>query len=158
MEEKIDGKWVPFKGKDVQLAFHRIDPFVIIDLEVGRGTRSSNSVFQSPSPLSSPHPHPTHLAQNKNGKMTTSFTIPDVYGVFQFIVDYQRVGYTFVFSTTQVCAFALRPRAQHTTFPPPSTPMTTMSFGLANNMTTSNLMTRGVCMPTLLSTSLPPHN
>jgi oligosaccharyltransferase complex subunit beta len=71
MEEKVNGKWVPFKGKDVQLAFHRIDPFVIIDLD------------------------------NNNGKMTTTFTLPDVYGVFQFIVDYQRVGYTFVFSSTQ---------------------------------------------------------
>lgn len=28
IEELKDGKWVPFQGKDVQLEFVRIDPFV----------------------------------------------------------------------------------------------------------------------------------
>jgi len=28
IEELVDGKWLPFNGKDVQLEFVRIDPFV----------------------------------------------------------------------------------------------------------------------------------
>ena len=34
-EERVNGKWVPFKGKDVQLEFVRIDPFVRTALQVG---------------------------------------------------------------------------------------------------------------------------
>ena len=30
------------------------------------------------------------------------FTLPDVYGVFQFKVDYNRLGYTHLYSSTQV--------------------------------------------------------
>ena len=35
------------------------------------------------------------------------FKLPDVYGVFQFKVDYNRIGYTHLFSTTQVSASSL---------------------------------------------------
>ena len=38
------------------------------------------------------------------GVFSTDFRIPDVYGVYQFRVDYNRVGYTHLFSTTQVRA------------------------------------------------------
>ena len=34
--------------------------------------------------------------------METEFTLPDVYGVFQFRVDYERRGYTFVHDSEQV--------------------------------------------------------
>ena len=30
------------------------------------------------------------------------FKVPDVYGVFQFKVDYNRIGYTHLYSATQV--------------------------------------------------------
>ena len=36
------------------------------------------------------------------GKYSTKFKLPDVYGVYQFRVDYNRIGYTHLFSTTQV--------------------------------------------------------
>ena len=39
------------------------------------------------------------FAGNKFG---TTFILPDVYGVYQFRVDYNRHGYTHLFSTTQV--------------------------------------------------------
>jgi len=81
--EKLSGdKWVPFDGDDVQLEFVRIDPFVRTTLK------------------------------RKGGKFFTQFKLPDVYGVFQFKVDYNRVGYTHLYSATQV---SVRP-FQHTQF------------------------------------------
>lgn len=74
IEELVNGKWVPFNGDDVQLEFFRIDPFVR-----------------------------TTLKRTQEGKLHfVQFTLPDVYGVFQFKVDYKRIGYTNLFSTTQM--------------------------------------------------------
>nr|CAG4643183.1 EOG090X05EE [Ilyocryptus agilis] len=82
--EKLEkGKWVPFDGKDIQLEFVRIDPFVRTLLK-----RGSDGVFR------------------------TEFKIPDVYGVYQLKVDYSRIGYTFLYSTTQV---SVRP-LEHTQY------------------------------------------
>ena len=39
------------------------------------------------------------------GKYSVEFTLPDVYGVFQFKVDYNRLGYTHLYSATQVRGF-----------------------------------------------------
>jgi oligosaccharyltransferase complex subunit beta len=72
IEELKDGKWTPFTGKDVQLEFVRIDPFVRTTL------------------------------LNKNGKLYTKFKLPDVYGVFKFLVDYRRIGYTHLYDVQQV--------------------------------------------------------
>lgn len=36
------------------------------------------------------------------GKYSVEFKLPDVYGVFQFKVDYNRLGYTHLYSSTQV--------------------------------------------------------
>ncbi|KAI6233152.1 Dolichyl-diphosphooligosaccharide--protein glycosyltransferase 48 kDa subunit [Aphelenchoides fujianensis] len=61
IEELRDGKWVPFAGRDVQLEFVRIDPFVRTTLK------------------------------NSNGKLSADFRIPDVYGVFKFLhTQYER--------------------------------------------------------------------
>merc|ERR1711910_147506 len=76
IEEFKNGKWVPFDGKDVQMEFVRIDPFVRLTLT------------------------------NNNGRFVGKFTIPDVYGVYQFKVDYVRTGLTRLVSTTQ---FSVRP-------------------------------------------------
>lgn len=72
VEELKDGKWVPFQGKDVQLEFVRIDPFVRTTLK------------------------------NQNGVLSTTFKLPDVYGVFKFLVDYRRLGYTHLYDVQQV--------------------------------------------------------
>lgn len=81
--QKLEGgKWVSFEADDVQLEFVRIDPFVRTTL-TGKG-----GVFQ------------------------TKFKLPDVYGVYQFRVYYNRMGYTHLFSTTQV---SVRP-LQHTQY------------------------------------------
>ncbi|GAB0090576.1 Dolichyl-diphosphooligosaccharide--protein glycosyltransferase 48 kDa subunit [Sergentomyia squamirostris] len=83
IEKNNNGAWEPFVANDVQLEFVRIDPFVR-----------------------------TTLKQVKPGKYQAKFKIPDVYGVYQFKVDYNRVGYTHLYSTTQV---SVRP-LQHTEY------------------------------------------
>ncbi|KFV63557.1 Dolichyl-diphosphooligosaccharide--protein glycosyltransferase 48 kDa subunit, partial [Dryobates pubescens] len=82
IEKLSEGKWVPFDGDDIQLEFVRIDPFVR-----------------------------TFLKRN-GGKYSVRFKLPDVYGVFQFKVDYNRLGYTHLYSSTQV---SVRP-LQHTQY------------------------------------------
>uniref|UniRef100_A0A4W5KGK8 Dolichyl-diphosphooligosaccharide--protein glycosyltransferase 48 kDa subunit n=1 Tax=Hucho hucho TaxID=62062 RepID=A0A4W5KGK8_9TELE len=72
IEMLSEGSWVPFDGKDIQLEFVRIDPFVR-----------------------------TYLKKNGD-KYSVQFKLPDVYGVFQFKVDYNRLGYTHLYSSTQV--------------------------------------------------------
>lgn len=37
-----------------------------------------------------------------DGLFVAKFKLPDVYGVFQFKVEYNRVGYTYLHSKTQV--------------------------------------------------------
>jgi oligosaccharyltransferase complex subunit beta len=84
IEEMVDGKWTPFVAQDVQLEFVRLDPFIR-----------------------------TKLAKSKNNKVfQVEFMCPDVYGVFKFLVDYQRLGYTNLFSSTQV---SVRP-LEHTQY------------------------------------------
>merc|ERR1711894_385654 len=70
IEEYSNGKWVPYNGKDVQMEFVRIDPFVRLTLN------------------------------NQNGHFEGKFKIPDVYGVYQFKVDYVRPGLSRLLSTT----------------------------------------------------------
>jgi len=77
VEELKDGKWRAFQSNDVQLEFVRIDPFVRTTLE-----------------------------PSATGRFSKIFKVPDVYGVYQFKVEYNRVGYTRVYNTTQV---AVRP-------------------------------------------------
>jgi len=72
IEEYKEGKWIPFKAADVQLEFVRIDPFV-------------RTTFKQ-----------------STGKYTVQFKLPDVYGVFKFLVDYNRIGLTHLYSVTQV--------------------------------------------------------
>jgi len=78
IKEKVNGEWVPFNGKDVQVEFVRIDPFV-------RATM-----------------------HNENGRIFAQFKIPDVYGVYQFRINHQRLGITRVQTTTQVSVRPLR--------------------------------------------------
>ena len=73
VKELVNGKWVGYDGKDMQMEFVRIDPFVRITLD-----------------------------NKKEGKMVGKFKVPDTYGVYQFKVNYHRVGYTRVYTTTQV--------------------------------------------------------
>lgn len=83
IEELVKGQWKAYQGSDVQLEFFRIDPFIRMPLN-----KTSGNMYAA------------------------LFKLPDVYGVFQFKVDYNRLGYTHLFSTTQV---SVRP-LQHTQY------------------------------------------
>eukprot|EP00741_Cyanophora_paradoxa_P017720 tig00000203_g17114.t1 len=76
MEYK-DGKWIPFVADDVQLEFTMLDPYVR-----------------------------TTLQHNGKGTYSTTFQVPDVYGVFKLVLHYRRVGYSTLSASHQV---AVRP-------------------------------------------------
>ncbi|PFX29933.1 dolichyl-diphosphooligosaccharide--protein glycosyltransferase 48 kDa subunit-like [Stylophora pistillata] len=100
IEELVEGKWESFQGTDVQLEFFRIDPFVR-----------------------------TTLNKSNDGLFVAKFKLPDVYGVFQFKVEYSRVGYTYLHSKTQV---SVRPRehTQYERFIPSAYPYYASSFSM----------------------------
>jgi len=65
IEEYNGQDWVPFQSNNVQLEFTMLDPHV--------------RVFLKP---------------DKSGHFSSTFTVPDVYGVFSFKVNYHQIGYT----------------------------------------------------------------
>ncbi|XP_074654507.1 dolichyl-diphosphooligosaccharide--protein glycosyltransferase 48 kDa subunit-like [Tubulanus polymorphus] len=99
IEKYDEGKWVPFDADDVQLEFVRIDPFVRTTM-----------------------PH-------KGGNYKAKFKLPDVYGVYQFRVEYNRIGYTHLFSTTQVSVRPLE-HTQYERFIPSAYPYYASAFSM----------------------------
>ncbi|XP_055607583.1 dolichyl-diphosphooligosaccharide--protein glycosyltransferase 48 kDa subunit [Uranotaenia lowii] len=94
------GKWQPFQANDVQLEFVRIDPFVR-----------------------------TTLKSIGGGRYQAKFKIPDVYGVYQFKVNYDRIGYTQLYSTTQVSVRPLT-HTQYERFIPSAYPYYVSAFSM----------------------------
>jgi len=80
VKEFVDGEWVAFDGTDVQMEFVRIDPFVRVTME----------------------------NKGKTGEMVANFKVPDTYGVYQFKVNYHRVGLTRLYTTNQISVIPLR--------------------------------------------------
>lgn len=68
IEEFTQGKWSPLEADDVQLEFVMLDPYVRQNL----------------------------VRKDSSSTYTTTFTAPDVYGVFTFKLDYRRQGYTWL--------------------------------------------------------------
>ncbi|XP_007934057.1 dolichyl-diphosphooligosaccharide--protein glycosyltransferase 48 kDa subunit [Orycteropus afer afer] len=99
IEQLSNGRWVPFDGDDIQLEFVRIDPFVRTFLK------------------------------KKGGKYSVQFKLPDVYGVFQFKVDYNRLGYTHLYSSTQVSVRPLQ-HTQYERFIPSAYPYYASAFSM----------------------------
>ncbi|CAI9110714.1 OLC1v1010783C1 [Oldenlandia corymbosa var. corymbosa] len=65
--------WEPYVANDVQVQFYMMSPYVL-----------------------------KTLSNNEKGLYHTSFKVPDVYGVFQFKVEYQRLGYTTLSLSKQI--------------------------------------------------------
>ncbi len=42
------------------------------------------------------------LTPEGNGTFAVQFKVPDVYGVFKYVLDYRHMGYSYVFLTEQV--------------------------------------------------------
>ena len=100
IEELVEDKWQPFNANDVQLEFVRIDPFVR-----------------------------TTLKHVSGGRYEAKFKIPDVYGVYQFKVNYDRIGYTQLYSTTQVSVRPLE-HTQYERFIPSAFPYYSSAFSM----------------------------
>lgn len=100
VEQLIDGQWKPFVANDIQLEFVRIDPFVRVTLKSIGG-----------------------------GKYQAKYKIPDVYGVYQFKIDYDRIGLTRLYSTTQVSVRPLQ-HTQYERFIPCAYPYYASSFSM----------------------------
>ncbi|KRX83529.1 Dolichyl-diphosphooligosaccharide--protein glycosyltransferase 48 kDa subunit [Trichinella sp. T6] len=80
VEELKNGVWVPYTVNDMQMEFVRIDPFIRMTMK------------------------------SKAGKYKANFKVPDVYGVYKFLVDYSRIGWTHLRNVTQV---SVRPFKHH---------------------------------------------
>ncbi|XP_042514319.1 dolichyl-diphosphooligosaccharide--protein glycosyltransferase 48 kDa subunit-like isoform X3 [Macadamia integrifolia] len=65
--------WEPYMANDVQVQFYMMSPYVL-----------------------------KTLSTDGKGRYFTSFKVPDVYGVFQFKVEYQRLGYTSLSLSKQI--------------------------------------------------------
>ncbi|XP_031830572.1 dolichyl-diphosphooligosaccharide--protein glycosyltransferase non-catalytic subunit Ost48 [Nomia melanderi] len=99
--QKLSGdKWVPYEADDLQLEFVRIDPFIRMTMK----------------PVGS-------------GRYEARFKIPDVYGVYQFKVDYTRIGLTHLYSTTQVSVRPLQ-HTQYERFIPSAYPYYVSAFSM----------------------------
>ncbi|XP_045446009.1 dolichyl-diphosphooligosaccharide--protein glycosyltransferase 48 kDa subunit [Melitaea cinxia] len=100
IEELKNGKWQPFEASDVQLEFVRIDPFIR-----------------------------TTLKNKGNGVYEAVFKVPDVWGVYQFKVDYDRIGYTRLYHSTQVSVRPLQ-HTQYERFIPSAYPYYVSAFSM----------------------------
>ncbi|XP_043709675.1 dolichyl-diphosphooligosaccharide--protein glycosyltransferase 48 kDa subunit-like [Telopea speciosissima] len=65
--------WEPYTADDVQVQFYMMSPYVL-----------------------------KTLSTDGKGRYFTTFKVPDVYGVFQFKVEYQRLGYTSLSLSKQI--------------------------------------------------------
>ncbi|KAK7257924.1 hypothetical protein RIF29_32254 [Crotalaria pallida] len=65
--------WEPYVADDVQVQFYMMSPYVL-----------------------------KTLSTDNKGRYFTSFKVPDVYGVFQFKVEYQKLGYTSLSLSKQI--------------------------------------------------------
>lgn len=95
------GEWVAYDADDVQLDFTMLVPRI-------RKT----------------------LKSCKNGTFALSFQLPDLFGVYQFIVDYHAYGYSPINTTHQVMVHPLR-HDQHPRFVPSAYPFYTASILVA---------------------------
>ncbi|KAF5292597.1 hypothetical protein FQA39_LY13930 [Lamprigera yunnana] len=95
-----EGQWKPFNTDDIQLEFVRIDPFVR-----------------------------TTLIRKQPGKYEAKFKIPDVYGVYQLNVNYDRIGYTHLYTSTQVSVRPLQ-HTQYERFIPSAYPYYVSAFSM----------------------------
>lgn len=71
----------------------------------------------------------TTLKRKPSGVYEARFKIPDVYGVYQFKVDYDRIGYTRLYSTTQVSVRPLQ-HTQYERFIPSAYPYYVSAFSM----------------------------
>ena len=95
-------RWEPYVANDVQVQFYMMSPYVL-------KTLSTNEKVIISQPLGFLYwmllSCLLHILPGKlplQGLYHTSFKVPDVYGVFQFKIEYQRLGYSSLSLSKQV--------------------------------------------------------
>jgi len=73
IEEWNGRRWAPYIADDIQLEYRMIDPYIR-----------------------------TAVKPDSQGQYLITFTLPDVYGVFTFKVEYKHRGYSFLTSIIRV--------------------------------------------------------
>lgn len=73
ISEYQKGQWGPYKADDVQVEFVMLNPYI-----------------RAP------------LVNLGNGTFTLAFKVPDVYGVFKYVVKYKKLGYSYINVSYQV--------------------------------------------------------
>ncbi|XP_016404745.1 dolichyl-diphosphooligosaccharide--protein glycosyltransferase 48 kDa subunit-like [Sinocyclocheilus rhinocerous] len=94
------------------------DPDNSLVLDILTGSSTSYSYFPD-----------RPITKNQSGKYSVQFKLPDVYGVFQFKVDYNRLGYTHLYSSTQVSVRPLQ-HTQYERFIPSAFPYYASAFSM----------------------------
>ncbi|KAH7282521.1 hypothetical protein KP509_35G034400 [Ceratopteris richardii] len=92
--------WKPYVADDVQVQFYMMSPYILKTLN-----------------------------HNGQGLYTTSFQVPDVYGVFQFKLDYNRLGYTTLAISKQIPVRPFR-HNEYERFIPAAYPYYSSSFSM----------------------------
>jgi len=109
--EEFDGKkWVGYSGSNIQLELQMLDPYI-------RKT----------------------LTNQGNGVYSSTFQLPDVYGVFTFKVDYHRVGYTSVVERSLVTILPLR-HTDYERFIPSAFPYYASAFSMMGGVALFSLI------------------
>lgn len=73
IEELVDSQWQPYRASDVQLEFRMLDPHVRVFLQ-----------------------------HDQQGTFSTEFQVPDVYGVFKYVINYAAPGYNAIEMSKQI--------------------------------------------------------
>ncbi|XP_042000537.1 dolichyl-diphosphooligosaccharide--protein glycosyltransferase 48 kDa subunit-like [Salvia splendens] len=96
--------WEPYVAGDMQVQFYMMSPYVL-----------------------------KTLSSNEKGLYYTSFKVPDVYGVFQFKVEYQRLGYTALSLSKQIPVRPFR-HNEYERFIPAALPYYGASFSMMSGL------------------------
>lgn len=103
ISEFKDNQWVPYDdNKDLQLEFTMLDPYYRITLQKIDAT--SRLISLNNPELSNSSTNTTFHQQKLSNDLThtqfysTKFNLPDQHGMFKFLVDYKRPGFSFLHS------------------------------------------------------------
>lgn len=72
LQQKTDGKWLPFEASDIQLEFIMLEPYYSVTLQREESLEPNTATY------------------------SYKFRVPERLGIFRFVVDYWRYGLTFL--------------------------------------------------------------
>lgn len=102
ISEFKNGEWVPYHADDVQLEFKMLDPYYRLTLE--QVSQNHPSLSFNVAGLSEVTPNNTFYKNDLTGEKETSqfylakFVLPDQHGMFKYLVEYKKPGFSFLTS------------------------------------------------------------